>query len=378
MVKKFVFHMKPTSDCSTSVERLLDINRNIHDLLVDQKDKITAYHKTKRWDNYKKLTNDYELVFTTHQGYPSIANHIPISRSYFKLWEILVDMKDELAIGATDKAAFLADAPGGFIEAWVNYCGMHAGMSSETYGISLRPSHNVIPNWKLSERYCKDNQIKLIYGRNNNGDLYDLQTIHDFVSAVGEHACGLVTADGGFDFSSDFNNQEEMSLMLLTAEIYTALRIQKSGGSFVLKVFDIHKVETMQLLYVLYSLYEDVYITKPLTSRPANSEKYVVACGFHAGPDVEAHFGKKLHDVLSCGSSLDLELPASFVSMVVEFNSYYISNQVMHICKTLAFDNTDATKVDIIRTQLCKAIKWCHKYSIPINTKALSTYKRFY
>lgn len=376
MVKKFVYHMKPGGECTTSIERLLEINQRIHEILVGQKDKITAYHRSKRWDNYKKLTNDYELVFTTHQGYPSIANYSPISRSYFKLWEIIKDMQQETGIlpGGVEKAAFLADAPGGFIEAWVNFC---AGDGSEIYGISLRPSHNVIPNWKLGERYCRDNRINIVYGKNNNGDLYDLGTVHDFVDTVGEHECGLVTADGGFDFSSDFNNQEEMSLMLLTAEIYTALCVQKPGGTFIIKIFDIHKVDTMQLIYVLYSMYDDVYITKPLTSRPANSEKYVVATGFNVAAPCD-YFKNKLRGVIKGDNVLDIPLPVAFVNMIVEFNCYYISNQVNHICKTLSYDNTDATKNATIRTQLCKAIKWCHKYDIPINTKALGCYKRFY
>jgi 23S rRNA U2552 (ribose-2'-O)-methylase RlmE/FtsJ len=385
MVKKFVFHMNQNSydvsdTASLETKRLIDINNEVHGMLVAQKDKITAYHRTKRWDNYKKLTNDYELVFTTHQGFPSIAKYTPISRSYFKLWEIMVDLQEELGLCRTtfETAAFLADAPGGFVEAWVNFS-EHFGLNqSKIYAISLKSSHNVVPTWKLDEWFCRKHNVHLVYGANNNGDLYDMRTIDSFVATVGESACGFVTGDGGFDFSSDFNNQEDMSLTLLMSEIYTALRIQKPNGVFVLKIYDIHKVETMQLLYMLYTLYNNVYITKPLSSRPANSEKYVVASGFTHDAFKRDTCLRTLERLIKGTGTFDNVVPDTFLHMIVEFNCFYIANQIMHICKTLAYDNNDTTKQKTIRRQLNKAIKWCHKYKIAINPKALLCYKRFY
>ena len=62
----------------------------------------------------------------------------------------------------------------------------------------------------------------------------------------------LVTADGGFDYSTDYNKQELSSYKLIYSEIYIALNIQKDNGSFVLKVFDIFYHKTIQLIYLLY------------------------------------------------------------------------------------------------------------------------------
>ena len=42
----------------------------------------------------------------------------------------------------------------------------------------------------------------------------------------------LVTADGGFDFSTNFNKQEQSSLRIIFCEIVTALSVQKKGGAF--------------------------------------------------------------------------------------------------------------------------------------------------
>ena len=90
----------------------------------------------------------------------------------------------------------------------------------------------------------------------------------------------LITADGGFDFSMDFNKQEEYITKLLFGQVCYALCIQKPGGSFILKIFDCFMEHTIDILYILSSFYEKVYITKPHTSRYANSEKYIVCKNF--------------------------------------------------------------------------------------------------
>jgi cap1 methyltransferase len=44
----------------------------------------------------------------------------------------------------------------------------------------------------------------------------------------------------------------------------------------VVKVFDILTETSIQLIYLLFSFYKEVYIYKPKTSRPTNSEKYII------------------------------------------------------------------------------------------------------
>ena len=79
-----------------------------------------------------------------------------------------------------------------------------------------------------------------------------------FINKVGENTCHLITADGGFDYSDDYNSQENSSYRLLYSEVFIALHNQKEGGHFVLKVFDLFSYKTIQLLYLLYCHYEKV------------------------------------------------------------------------------------------------------------------------
>ena len=71
------------------------------------------------WDVYKRLTNPYEFVHMTsnrHRKSENMAMVNPISRSFFKLWEMLTDFS-LLRERTPVQTAHLAEGPGGFIDA---------------------------------------------------------------------------------------------------------------------------------------------------------------------------------------------------------------------------------------------------------------------
>lgn len=384
-------------DVPDTLQDLVHMNNELHAQLVVQKNAITQYHKNKKWDKFKKLTNEYELIFTSTQGCPSISKHVPISRSFFKLWEILKDFEVEMNLPSCPvNAVFLADAPGGFCEAFVRY---RAKMRSfkrlddtqkdRSWTMSLRATHKIIPDWKLTPNFCKENNLTISWGSDGQGDLYNVDNIDYIVSSVGEHSCALVTADGGFDFSSDFNHQENMSFRLILSEIYTALRLQKVGGSFVLKIFDIHCMNTVKILFILKLFYSQLHFVKPLSSRPANSEKYVICTGFmnnHESSLVLSFILEELRQQVEtkCQHFTEdfkfLKIPYSFMYDIVEYNRIYIAFQVSHIGDTLEMiNNKRENKIQIAtRVQLEKAIRWCHKYGIETDTRSILAYKQVY
>lgn len=398
MVKKFVFHMfgnyKQTgADTQHTMKRseLGMLNDVIHNQLVIQKNNITAHHKSRRWDKYKKLTNDYELVFTSAQSFPSIAAYLPISRSYFKLWEILTDFRTELNFKtAPMKSVFLADAPGGFGEAFINFRNRDAESQDTMFGMSLRATNKIIPDWKFDKHYCTSNNLTLCYGKSGTGNLYNIRNIHDLIDTVGRGQAEFVTADGGFDFSSDFNSQENMSINLILCEIYATLCLQQEGGSFVLKIYDIHSETTIKMLYVLKLCYEHMYFMKPLSSRPANSEKYVVCTHFKRPKEYE----RLLTMLSTCIIRFDprnvlpaLDVPLTFTLDIIRYNKIYILQQAIHIMRTISMIETSLnqpnsdeiqTQTNLIKQQITKAIKWCHKYDIPVSFDALKKYKPYY
>ena len=63
-------------------------------------------------------------------------------------------------------------------------------------------------------------------------------------------------------------------------QIAFAIAMQKEKGTFIIKFFDTFTKMSIDLLYLLSIVYEQVYFVKPHTSRKANSEKYIVCKGF--------------------------------------------------------------------------------------------------
>ena len=75
-----------------------------------------------------------------------------------------------------------------------------------------------------------------------------------------------------------------------------AFSIQKIGGTQIIKIFDTFTPLTIKLLYLVSTLYNNVYIYKPLTSRPANSEKYIIAKGFKG---IDSNYLKSLYSIVA-------------------------------------------------------------------------------
>ena len=81
------------------------------------------------------------------------------------------------------------------------------------------------------------NQNKNVVIENGQDGTGNILSIDNFriVKKYGS-SMDLITGDGGFDFSSDFNNQESHISNLLFAQMAFALVMQKQGGCFILKI----------------------------------------------------------------------------------------------------------------------------------------------
>ena len=57
--------------------------------------------------------------------------------------------------------------------------------------------------------------------------------------------------------------------------LFTPLHVCPAGGSFVCKLFDVFTPFSVGLVYLMYRAFDHVTLIKPVTSRPANSERYM-------------------------------------------------------------------------------------------------------
>lgn len=371
---KFVFSMSPLEQRDDDFLRLetsmaYNINIDIRNMLMNMKNTIKDHYWNSEWDRHKKKVNDYELVYTDGCH---LSSYTPISRSFFKMWEILHDFKDELGVSNLDapcKALFLADGPGGFIEAFCKYRG---NKHDDIYGITLLSKHRGVPSWKLNEELLNKFSIKLLSGKDGTGSLYRIHNIQNMVETIGRSSCSLITADGGFDFSLDFNNQERSSLTLILCEVYSALLLQAPGGSFVMKIYDCFTYEVLQVLTILRTVYTNMYICKPHTSRPANSEKYIICTGF-LPQNLDKVVLQQIHNSISSNKwKIKLKPQASVVDDIVVFNTHFVCKQILEINKVLkSIVDGDHSRLH----QLECAVRWCHKYKIIVDANSLIAIK---
>jgi hypothetical protein len=184
----------------------------------------------------------------------------------------------------------------------------------------------------------------------------------------------IITADGGFDFSVDFNNQENMATQLILCEVFYALAMQKQGGTFILKIFDVFHKPTVDILYLLCYYYNTVSIMKPHTSRIANSEKYVVCQGFKIADSskIVEQFSELFESLSSSPERILSIIPQEhdlyFLNKIEEMNAMVSFQQIENITSTLSIitNHRNTEKLDHYKkSNVNKCIAWCEHYDIP-------------
>tara|TARA_B100001093_G_C26195157_1_gene745625 strand:- start:102 stop:581 length:480 start_codon:yes stop_codon:yes gene_type:complete len=142
---------------------------------------------------------------------------------------------------------------------------------------------------------------------------------------------------------------------------------------------------SISFLFLLQCLYEKVHITKPFTSRPANSEKYLVCTKFKG---ISKTLLNKLHILVRTwdlienregviSQIMDFDtIPDEFIDFIENYNTSYFNQQKNNIEKTLCFidqfkqnDNYDTSSFysNIIKNQVYLAFCWCKKYKCKVN-----------
>lgn len=279
---------KQQRECAGHVQRSLEL----------LKDKIGRDQD--RWDAYKAARNPYEMVYAAPPCVASVGaappTH-PTSRAFYKLWELVCDDEEIRAVlraPGPKNFAYVAEAPGSFVEALVTFRraateASAGGRARDGHrGITLGSERRSVPHWKLQWSWMRAFDVEVSRGSDGTGDVTRPENIDAFVKECGgEGSCDMVTGDGGFDFSSNFNEQESQVTLLLAAEVLVAMRLLRRGGCAVVKMFDAFNPETVDLVGAFMDRFELSDIRKPKTSRPANSERYLVCTGYK-GKDPDA------------------------------------------------------------------------------------------
>lgn len=359
-------------------------NKDDDDNIYLSKSLLKYLNKTKHnisnchneWDTYKKYTNPYEFIHTNipFMNY-SISKYKPISRAFFKLVEIYNVFNIPNKFDNDIKTFHLAEGPGGFIEATAK---LRNNPNDIYYGMTLlNKKDNSIPGWKKSEKFLKTHKnVKLEYAASKDGDLYN-EINYKYCIDNYKNSMDIITGDGGFDFSINFNSQESSAIKLIFIQTAYAIGLQKYNGTFILKIYDMFLKSTIDIIFLLSIFYKNVYITKPKTSRYANSEKYIVCTSFKYKDT--SFILNKLYNIIKFLNNIDLtknkihsilNIPINLYirNQLEEINAIFGQQQIENISNTIKLIyNSDKKKdkLENIKSQnIHKCINWCTQNDI--------------
>lgn len=275
-----------------------------------------------------------------------------LSRAFLKLWEMII-LFDLIPEKEDFISSHLAEGPGSFIQATIlfrdlqeNLKKIKSSKNDKYYAISLHSDNKHLLIEKEFINYYNKEKPKRLHifetvskeevkkggGNLSDGDLTQLKTINMFAGGVNTDTksfsedSDLVTADGGFKWEKE-NLQEQEAYKLILSQIVTALKLNKKGGNFVLKIFDTYTTITLKYLEILKSLYKEVYITKPFTSRISNSEKYVICKNLIN--KVSSSDIKKLEEMINLINKNDN------YNMIEVFSDYTIDDKSIQLYKKI-------------------------------------------
>ena len=234
--------------------------------------KLVKYVKSttflgKKWEfGLRLILNPFEFINTRdiyYKDYKKYYNRYnfkirenPVSRAYFKVVEII-----RLFFGSVEDKKLLVsigDAPGGFAQAMSHmYPNNNILTTSLTLGSESKNTKAGIPNY--AEEVKNNKKIIIDYMIENDGDITKVKNIESFYKNMikkFKRKAFIVAGDAAFDFSIyPTKEKETVHLRLLTSEIIMGTILQE---------------------VVVYAC----YLYKPLSSRIANTETFIICKGF--------------------------------------------------------------------------------------------------
>lgn len=234
--------------------------------------------------------------------------------------------------------------PGGFSEYVLSRKKWHA----KGFGFTLKNEND----FTLDEFFAGPCEtFHPFYGSKGNGDVFDAQNQEEFRSLVMKHTYSkgvhFMMSDGGFSVEGQENIQEILSKQLYLCQCLIALMIVRPGGHFVTKLFDLFTPFSIGLVYLMFKCFDSISIFKPNSSRPANSERYLICKRKRVDTQGIVDYLSQINRLLSIRDDsndvielvpLDvLEADLEFIKYLRNSNDILGEKQIVNLLKIAAF-----------------------------------------
>ena len=254
-------------------------------------------------DAYIKINQTLDLYRNLRDLLSRKYNMYNATNASLKMYEMLMQMKLVDCATLEDNAlnSFSnAELPGAFIIAINHYLKTKCpGKKFNWLGSSYFPAAAAATgNFTILEDKFKlyaNNRDRWLMGPRPNalpkgmdditGDVSDPNTVISLGIGVKSRFLNtsgavLYTSDIGIDVTKDYAGQEENTSNLNYGQIISGLLSLAPGGNFVTKQYTFFTPFSRSLIALVAGFFDETYITKPATSRPGNSEIYLIGKGF--------------------------------------------------------------------------------------------------
>lgn len=304
---------------SKSAPELTLSKNSVYQYLVDLDKKLRAakdsmepyfkkYERTGGRNIFKTATSNFESFKFTRNQIAQNRNTPSVSNAWIKAYELISEFglipelhklhEDERnSWNHFDNCSF----PGSFILAIYHYVyTMRDEKFQDMYnwfGSSLlaeitqdkeHPDAALGDQYELYKRYPDNWLMNPELGL--NGDILDKNYITHIQNALGNDGgqVDLYTSEFGVDVSEKklYNEQEFVHAKGDLAQLLCGLQTLRKDGHLVCKIFTFFNPFTLSILAVLRECFEELHICKPVSSKPDNSEVFIVGKEFN--PDAAA------------------------------------------------------------------------------------------
>lgn len=332
-----------------------DLERELNEAKFKQDD----YYETKK---FRESVGIFDIFRQEKNKLKKKFNAQNVTNAWLKIYEICdffaLIPQSKKKLTHFDNAAF----PGAFVLAVNHY-------------VQTRTKINDY-NWYASSFVGKEGLLKDSYGlyilhrkhwlmkpnRGISGDVTEMKNQNHWETFF-NHSVDLYTSDLGFetDEHGDYTKQEFAHLKPNIGQILTGLLTLRNGGHMVIKQYTFFESLNISVIALLTNCFEEVYLCKPVTSRPFNSETYIVCKIYRYSGNIIEKFKSKLEafNVLPLISFKSITVP--FMSMIKKAAFTFFKKQIYFLNKRLDwYDKLKHLNLHDLRQQGRIAIKPWH------------------
>ena len=273
--------------------------RELTDKLNAAKNKLNPIPK----DMYTKINQTLDLYRNLRNTISRKYNMLDATNASLKMYELIMKMNLVDCANLVDNTlnSFSnAELPGAFIIA-INYyiqskcSGKKFNWLASSYLPAAAVAAGDVTILEDKFKLYANNRDRWLMGPRPNalpegmdditGDVTDPDTVISLGIGVKQRFTNtsgsmLYTSDAGIDVTEDYAGQEENTSSINYGQIISGLLTLAPGGNFVTKQYTFFTPFSRSLIAIVAAFFEETYITKPATSRPGNSEVYLVGKGF--------------------------------------------------------------------------------------------------